>query len=519
MISSARETAAGAFSGLGNGVAAEQVQAESSTDSDLPMLSRLFGEQGGDGAPARADAAGLLCAEDLPACAEGIAAAENFVEGGVRGPEAYDNAGTAGWGWWDVSYDPKSGEDGVQHVAMRVGVNFLDSLEFDGETATAINGMSQDEADWVNSLDEELRLEAAQEYMWNSDDHAEWMSDLETLIETRWGSEETGFSFFVNQEGWEWVGADVEVDLDVQALDTPQALGGGPTGDRHMVVDALKVPNGMGASSAVNSNANMLLASTDLQVRADAANLLGPFHIFFGHDSASLDADAQADLDWIIETLNGAPDHEASQAVSMALTGHASGSGSATYNERLGLRRVEAVAAYLRGGGFSNLDERVESSSEGSSQANTEDRNDPFDRRVTIAIDGDTGQIVATHEFGHAFGLDDEYSGICKELGEEGECVAWREAGDVTDDHDNVRNMTDASGQALPGSITENSTSLMSWGNTILPQHYVTFKMGLEQVTEVSPWSLGEAHAKADVLARCASLSPEADADLVQSSP
>lgn len=433
-----------------------------------------------------------VCSEETPACSEGFAAAENFVAEGDKGPQAFDSADTNGWGWFDVGYQPGSGPDGTESVEMRVGINFVDSMEFDGTVATAINGTDASAAVQINNLPAADRAAAVADWMWDAAEHGAWQTKLETLIETKWASGATGHTFFVNEEGWEWVGASVDIDLDVAPLATPQPMGGAPSGDRHIVVDAVKVPEGHGASSAVSPNGTMTLASTDLDVRHDAAFLLGPWEVTFPTGSATLSNAAKAVLDGIVSNLNGDPNHAASNAVNLTITGHASASGAESVNQRISEQRAQAVSDYLGAAGFTNVATRVAGSGAGESGADQSNPTNQADQKAVVEVDGQPGQIVAMHEFGHAFGLDDQYVG-----------AAGRAVGANTDDNANTQRMQDSSGNALPGSITEDSDSLMSIGNNIRPQHYMTFFLALEQVTGVSPWAVGTPEPKEAVQGRC----------------
>ena len=97
--------------------------------------------------------------------------------------------------------------------------------------------------------------------------------------------------------------------------------------------------------------------------------------------------------------------------------------------------------------------------------------------------------ITANHEWGHAFGLDDEYGTV-----------------GTDPDHDPlVQNMTDESGVNLPGAVREHNGGIMSYGNEVRPQYYATFHDALQTITSQSPWSLGDRRSRADVEAECSS--------------
>jgi len=63
--------------------------------------------------------------------------------------------------------------------------------------------------------------------------------------------------------------------------------------------------------------------------------------------------------------------------------------------------------------------------------------------------------------------------------------------------------MQDQTGANMPGSITENSDSMMSVGNTIHAQHYVNFYLALKQLTNMPNWAIGQPMPKATVESMC----------------
>jgi hypothetical protein len=98
---------------------------------------------------------------------------------------------------------------------------------------------------------------------------------------------------------------------------------------------------------------------------------------------------------------------------------------------------------------------------------------------VSIVVGSGAQQIVAAHEAGHMFGLDDEYD---QQFG------ATRPAPGAA-----LKDTTLGTSEGLPGPVAENSDSIMSVGAAVKPQHYMTFLEALKHVTQMQEWALGPA--------------------------
>jgi len=85
-------------------------------------------------------------------------------------------------------------------------------------------------------------------------------------------------------------------------------------------------------------------------------------------------------------------------------------------------------------------------------------------------------QIVAAHEAGHMFGLDDEYTAPFSGTGG---ALGTPRDGDL------------GPAQGLPGAVAENSDTIMSVGDAVRPQHYATFLEALKAVTAMPEWVYG----------------------------
>ncbi|MGA1870577.1 MAG: OmpA family protein [bacterium] len=225
-----------------------------------------------------------------------------------------------------------------------------------------------------------------------------------------------------------------------------------------------------------------------------ASTTLGPkeydllkMHVLFPHNSAVLTTEAIQTLNRFIRRFDGAIGHRAHQEITVVLAAHTSSSGTEEYNVRLARRRARAVQEYLRDHGFHNIETRVSQDIRGESETDQIDPHRPEDRRVDLIVDGGERMVTAIHEFGHAFGLDDEYGVV-----------------GTTPEHDPMaRAMTDASGRHLPGAVREHNAGVMSLGNEVRPRHYATFHHALETVTVKDPWSLGWPRPKSEVERQC----------------
>lgn len=438
------------------------------------------------------------------ACHAALDDAQQWALAGPYPDTPVATVGAAGRGGFDAQYLPEPVEgDGVLDIRQGVAVQFMDTLVSASGVVSPNPALVSTPAlttlaAQVNAeADPTTRAAALAAYQWQSAEKSPWLTRLQTLIETGWSGQH---HFFLNRPRWNWLGAGVAVHLAVG--ERTQAAGD------HLFVQTYRTPAGEDLTRFGNGDATNPGNATDPhdQTMTLSGTGLDPnFYdilrrsVTFAHDSAALDATARASLDRFIAKYDGAIAHAAHQEIRVDVVGHASASGGADHNRRLAQRRAEAVRDYLRDHGFHNIGTRINLGSRGADEADPLDPNNEHDRRVDLSVDGGARQIGALHEWGHAFGLVDEYT------------TAGTSIGDPTGHDDLVKAMTRANGEHLPGAIREHNGGIMSEGNEVRPQHYATFHHALTTVTAQSPWSLGWPTPKWQVKMECGDPSPPGD--------
>jgi outer membrane protein OmpA-like peptidoglycan-associated protein len=429
-----------------------------------------------------------------------LARADAFVGHGPYGPE--DVIGDGGLGGFTSTYEPGTGP-GKLTALMRVAVRFRDPLLVDPVTGLVTPALPEMAglAAAINLMPEPLRTAAVIRYQWAAAERGDagtWIASLRPLIESQWSGQ---FQFFLNLAQHEWIGSTVDVDLDVHDRARIPA--------DHLELETWKLPPGeslrtFGLSHNVASGSAADARDQTMQL---ASTSLGPKEydllkstVLFGNDSDVLTPAVQASLTSFIATFDGALGHAAHQEVRVVLEAHASGRGNARYNLDLSRRRADAVRDFLVNNGFHNVATRVTEDPRGEAGADAASPDNPADRRVDLLVDGGGRMVTAVHEFGHAFGLDDEYA------------TAGAPIGSTPSHDESAAAMTDALGRHLPGAATEHNGGIMSWGNEVRPRHYATFYKALAQVTGEPEWALGSPTPRATAQAACAAAAPPAGA-------
>jgi outer membrane protein OmpA-like peptidoglycan-associated protein len=387
-------------------------------------------------------------------------------------------------GGFDASYDPQSQ---VLLIEVRTGVNFINGLAIDASNVITANhtDLAQAVTDGM-TLPPGDRAAFVDQFAWGLLDKLAFLLKLQDRVESAWSGQ---YFFSCTRPGWESIFASVAVDVDVHFGDAGA--------DDHLQTNTYKVPEGgtYSVGAFVDSNPTstttsrdddphnnlLVMSSTDVDETPLDQSLLRR-QVLFDHDSAVLTPDAQTTLRGFERDFQ---DANLDLTNPVALEGHASASGSEEHNERLAQKRIEAVRNFLAGLGFTGINERVSTQNFGEEGA----IEDPAWRRVDLIVDSGEGQLVASHEFGHVFGLDDEYVGGTDAAGNPvnpgGTISGSGSAVGTAVDHDAL-----AKAIGTSGAIAENNDDIMSLGNTVQPKHYATFGWALAQVTGIDEWQV-----------------------------
>ncbi len=421
-------------------------------------------------------------------------AAEKFVGKGPIGPHKYTPP--TGLGGFDTWYWPWNGPDGDQDIDMSVKVQFINPVSWKGGKAVPADAECQDVADTINAFKSaKAKQNAIAQFQWGGSSKG-WSANLQKTVVGAWGSNAPFFR--VEKPGWRWVGAkpvfNVEVGDGVKGADDHvqvKAYKHPPTRDWENDPDTRGLEMGWGSYQwKQDRNQVMVLGSQDnKQTKGFSVDV--PFKT----GSSALDhPDANDRINDAHHGYFGAPGVAGSTKPTITLTGKTSATGSKRRNRILANKRVASVRNKLAALGW-NVKTRVTSQGVGESQASTRagEENRDRDRVVTISLDG-SGQTTSVHEFGHAFGLADEYANrSSKKMGSKLGAISG--TGGVAGEQSDHGGLAKKMG-VKEGAIYENSENLMSVGNKLKPQHYATFHDALCKCTGIGEWKLGKAWSR-----------------------
>jgi outer membrane protein OmpA-like peptidoglycan-associated protein len=312
----------------------------------------------------------------------------------------------------------------------------------------------------------------------------DWKASAIASVQAHWGSR---YTFFTPRAGWDTL---PPVNVSILIEEAPEA----GADKAHFVTTVNKWPNEPGLTESVtppgatddqstarfhesgaggieNLDTSHFTETTASRQRYGDADRDNPGTILFGLESDALSAVDRGRLETFGATL-GAPDMP---PFAVTVTGHASSDGKEAYNLSLSERRAEAVSEVIVKAGA-----KKPPTTSGVGEAGAGPT--PDWRRVDITVGSFQGdQQTVRHEFGHMFGLGDEYPEADQSLAER---LRRRLTEVVTGRPDTSRPVgTPVAHSALaerliPGQepiLAHDSDNIMSAGETIRPHHYVTF--------------------------------------------
>ncbi len=450
--------------------------------------SGLARQPDGGTPPAGPTDAGVPPAAGVPATAApgaDLAAAEAFKAHAAFGPQNVTPgtamaSGPSATGGFEATYDPAAEQ---LTIRMRCGVNFKDALTGSGAGLTADPTVPNLLASVPPAG--ARRTAFIRAHQWQPDEKTTFLAGVKSSVEGAWSGQ---YEFHVNKPDWGWIGAKVSVDIQAH-----EQAGARAAAD-HLSIDSVKLPPaetlgqwGGGAVTGEGTQASatdqvMTVSSNDITGRTD--NLLRD-SVFFDNDSAALSAGSIATVNQFAARFNGsAPGTQGSRPANVTVEAHTSRSGSDEHNQTLAQQRADNVQAQLTAGGFTNVATRVIQDVEAKAGATGDAAHD---RRVDLIADGGAAQVVIAHEFGHAFGLGDEYANDPgANLGGTPQPSGTRASHDPQ-----TKAMQGASGLPQTGAVYENNDNIMSLGSVVQPQHYSTFHAALTTITSMPEWALG----------------------------
>jgi hypothetical protein len=410
-------------------------------------------------------------------------AQEQFRAGGLMpGPDGLDYEPPTGLGGFNACYDPLNGR---LDITLRIGFDFTPSLRIDGAGVVTEEtpDFAADAADVTARFPDPAQraVEVNTNWRWNGGEAA-WMQQFAHIVSDAWGEEH----WFVS-ERWPDQYAVVNVIVDAH-------FGAFP--DDHCVASVAKVPPGStsGPKASVDPDAGPIDVATFTSATLGATGDWKNYRLEFLEGSADVlstistgerknGENGDVLLDMLMADLQPAAP---GGGETITLYGRASTTGTPEDNLALSRRRAESVKAYLQTSpraGIPGLDPgRIRIVAEGDRGAGA----DQTWQRVDIQIGDGEAQRTITHEAGHMFGLDDEYAS--PPLGTSPGTGSGGQIGGTP-----LHGKAPLTGRGIPPARFQNDDGIMSIGNVVEPQHYVTFLDALNRVTAPEAFRYGGA--------------------------
>jgi outer membrane protein OmpA-like peptidoglycan-associated protein len=357
---------------------------------------------------------------------------------------------STGRGLFDAHYSPRSGS-----LTITVGITF-----------TFLNG-SQADPTWVASVGGPAKAAtyAAGQFTWTDDEKADWKANAISLVQNHWGQRHT---FFTQQPCWD---ALPPVNVSIKIEERPET----GAGKSHFATSVTKWPTEPGKEESVTPPGAAADQSTARFHESASDGIESPDRSHFTTGTGARARYGQVDTDnpGVIRFAQGRAEVSATDKTALAklgatlgaadippfpvtVTGRASSEGKADRNQALSEERARNVSNEIVAAGAKKQPTVVGAGAAGASAT-------PEWRRADITIGAYVeDQTTILHEFGHMFGLGDEYptpDGGSRDVGTKVAHSALAE-------------------RLIPGQqpiVATDDESIMSNGELIRPHHYVTF--------------------------------------------
>ena len=365
---------------------------------------------------------------------------------------------STGRGLFDAIYAPG---DGNLTITVGITFKFVDGNPADPTWVASVGGPAV------------AATYRPEQFKWTKDEQDNWKSNAIAQITATWAHQ---YVFFTQKACW--TGKLPPVNVGIEIVERPES----GEGKSHFVTSVNKWPTEPGLEESVtppgtadqstarfqesaadgieNPDTSHFVRSTATRARYGQVDTDNPGTITFAQNVREPSAADKTNLRKFGATL-GAPDMP---PFPVTLTGHSSSEGKPEYNQTLSEDRARNVNDEIVAGGAQKQPTLVGVGATGAGPG-------PEWRRVDITVGKfEANQTTVAHEFGHMFGLGDEYptpDGGSRDVGTPVAHSALAQ-------------------RLIPGQqpiLAHHSDNIMSNGEAVRPHHYVTFMEVLGKMT------------------------------------